>query len=140
MDNEQVRHHDITRKINNLINSLENSEMILLIRLLYKITPHTLLDIYYLATEEEKKTILKATNLLNSKKAENFLVKYICHDKKFQKLPIVQKYYVLFSNSYKFPEIAQVMGRSESYVRKLKQTSFNKLQELTQGEDLHFLI
>lgn len=140
MDNEKIRQHDINQKINRLVNSLENPEMILLIRLLYSINPHNLLDIYYLATEEEKKVILKTINLPESKRAENSLTKYSCYDKKAQELLVVQKYCNLFTNSYKFPEIAQVMKKSESYIRKLKQTSFSKLQKLAQNENLHFLI
>ncbi|CAH1763992.1 1020_t:CDS:10 [Entrophospora sp. SA101] len=81
MNNEQIRQRDITQQINSLINSLGSREMILLIRLLYKIVPTSLLDIYYLATEEEKEILLKELKL-SSKKAETSLINYSCQEKK----------------------------------------------------------
>src|SRR5436190_17159491 len=52
---EQIRHRDAVIQTNNLINTLENREAILLVRLLSKVKPSNLLDVYYLATKEEKK-------------------------------------------------------------------------------------
>src|SRR5438128_1546471 len=113
--------------------------MILLVRLLHRITPHTLLDIYYMEKEEDKESLLKETKS-SSKQAKNSLTKFPWQAKKFQNLPVIQKYSALFSRPYSFPEIVQIMNKSESHVRKLKQTSLNKLRKLAKEENLHFLI
>ncbi|CAJ0926602.1 21591_t:CDS:2 [Entrophospora sp. SA101] len=139
MNNEQIRQRDITQQINSLINSLGSREMILLIRLLYKIVPTSLLDIYYLATEEEKEILLKELKL-SSKKAETSLINYSCQEKKVKKLPVIQRYLDAFSHTYKFSGIAKIINKSENYVRKLKQTSFTKLQKLAKEENLSILL
>jgi len=72
---EQVRHQDTTIQINNLINTLGNREEILLVRLLSKVKPSNLLDVYYLATEEEKKELKKKMKLSDKSNPE-LLQKY----------------------------------------------------------------
>ena len=72
---EQVHHQDTTIQINNLINTLENREAILLVRLLSKVKPSNLLDIYYLATEDEKKELKKKMKLSDKSNPE-LLQKY----------------------------------------------------------------
>jgi hypothetical protein len=139
---EEIRQQDIAKKINNSINSLPDREMILLVRLGglgSKITPNTLLDIYYLATEEEKEKLRQELKL-NGKKVENNLANHSCQEKKFKDVLVVQKYLAFFSRSHKFSEIAKIIGKPEGYVRKLKHASLDKLQKVAQEENLRILI
>ncbi|CAI2194128.1 3827_t:CDS:2, partial [Funneliformis geosporum] len=67
---EQIRHRDTVIQTNNLINTLEDREAILLIRLLSGVKPTNLLDIYYLANEEEKGELKKKMKLGNKFNSE----------------------------------------------------------------------
>jgi len=139
MTTDQVRHQDATIQTNNLINGLGNREAILLVRLLYKIKHSNLLDIYYLATEEEKKELKKKMKL-GDKTNPELLQKHSLEEKKNGSLPIVKNYLSLFSKNYKFSELSKVLNKSENSARKLKQESFKKLQKLAKERNLHFLI
>jgi hypothetical protein len=136
---DQVRHQDTIIQTNNLINALGNQEMILLVRLLYRIKPSNLLDIYYLATEEEKKQLKKKMKLADKSNPE-LLQKYSCEEKKVHNLPLVKNYLSLFTKSYRFSELSKILGKSENVARRLKQESFKKLQKLAKERKLHFLL
>lgn len=136
---DQVRHQDTVIQTNNLINSLGNREAILLVRLMYKITPSNLTDIYYLATEEEKKELKKKMKL-GDKSNPELLEKYSFEEKKISNLPLVKSYLSLFAKSYKFSELSKIINKSENAARKLKQESFKKLQKLAKERNLHFLV
>lgn len=136
---EQIRHQDILIQMNNLINDLGNREEILLVRLLYKIKPSNLLDIHYLATEEEKKELKKEMKLKDKSNPE-LLQKYSCEEKKAHSLPLAKNYLALFGKNYKFSELSKILGKSENMARRLKQESFKKLQKLAKERNLHFLI
>jgi len=136
---EQVRRQDTIIQTNNLINTLESREAIFLIRLLSKVKPSNLLDIYYLATEEEKKE-LKKTMKMSDKSSPDLLQKHSCEEKKIHNLPLVKKYLPLFSKNYKFSEVSKMIGKSENMTRKLKQECFQKLQKLAKERNLHFLL
>src|SRR5436190_6900547 len=101
--------------------------------------PSNLLDIYYMATEEEKKELKKEMKL-NDKTSFKSLQKYSLQEKKISNLAIVKKYLLMFSRTYKFPEIVKLLDKSENSIRKLKQTSFKKLKEQAKERKLHFLI
>lgn len=137
-DTEQIRQRDITIQINNLINSLGNHEEILLTRLLHKIAPSNLLDIYYITTEEEKKELKKKMKLGNKDNLE-LLQEYSLEEKKNNSLSVVKKYSSLFSQSYKFSEIAKLLKKSENSTRKLKLDTFKKLQKLAKERNFFFL-
>ena len=79
-NSENVRQRDIFNQINFLVNSLENCEAILLIRLLHKVKPSNLLDIYYVSTEEEKVELKKSVKL--GKKDIKTLQNYSLEEKK----------------------------------------------------------
>ncbi|CAJ0908505.1 13439_t:CDS:2 [Entrophospora sp. SA101] len=136
---DQVRHQDTIIQTNNLINALGNREAILLIRLFYKIKPSNLLDIYCLATEEEKQELKKKMKL-GDKSNPEALQKYSCEEKKVHDLPLVKNYLSLFTKSYRFSELSKILGKSENMARRLKQESFKKLQKLAKERKLHFLI
>src|SRR5207253_2962344 len=105
---------------NNLINALGNQEEILLTRLFSKVKPTNLLDIYYLATEEEKKELKKKMKLSEKSKPE-LLQKYSLEEKKIRRLPLVTNYLSLFSKNYKLSEIGKMLDKSENMARRLKQ-------------------
>ncbi|CAG8838314.1 18251_t:CDS:2, partial [Racocetra persica] len=66
---QEIRSQDTQKQINNLINSLSTREEILITRLYNKIKPRNLIDIYYLAEEEEKSVLQKElTKVINSRK------------------------------------------------------------------------
>ncbi|CAI2173567.1 603_t:CDS:2 [Funneliformis geosporum] len=136
---EQIRHRDAVIQTNNLINTLEDREAILLIRLLSGVKPSNLLDIYYLATEEEKGELKKKMKLGNKFNPE-LLQKNSLEEKKFQNLPLVKKYLSLFAKSYNFSEASKTLGKSENMARRLKQESFKKLQKLAKERNLNLLI
>ncbi|CAJ0863691.1 525_t:CDS:1, partial [Entrophospora sp. SA101] len=136
---DQVRHQDTIIQTNNLINALGNREAILLIRLFYKIKPSNLLDIYCLATEEEKQELKKKMKL-GDKSNPEVLQKYSCEEKKVHDFPLVKNYLSLFTKSYRFSELSKILGESENMARRLKQESFKKLQKLAKERKLHFLI
>jgi hypothetical protein len=133
-----VRSRDIIIQTNNLINSLENREEILLTRLFYKIKPSNLLDIYYLMNEEEKKELKKKMKLAEKSSIDS-LQKLPCEEKKNINLPSIKKYLSLFDENYKFSEISKILGKSESKTRNLKQEIFQKLQNLAKKRKLNFL-
>lgn len=135
---ELVRGQDIVIQINNLINSLENREEILLTRLFYKIKPSNLLDIYCLMTEEERKELKKKMKLSDKSNIE-ILQSFSCEEKKNNTLPTTKKYLTLFTKKYKFSEISKILGKSENKARVLKQESFQKLQKLAKERKLNFL-
>ncbi|CAI2173074.1 5280_t:CDS:2 [Funneliformis geosporum] len=136
---EQIRHRDAVIQTNHLINTLEDREAILLIRLLSGVKPSNLLDIYYLATEEEKGELKKKMKLGNKFNPE-LLQKNSLEEKKFQNLPLVKKYLSLFAKSYNFSEASKTLGKSENMARRLKQESFKKLQKLAKERNLNLLI
>jgi hypothetical protein len=136
---EEVRHQDTVIQVNNVINALEDREVILLIRLTHKIRPTNLLDVYYLATEEEKKELKKETKL-NDKSDQELLRKYSCEEKKILGLPIIKKYLNLFTKKYKFSELSKLINKSENVARRLKQEGLKKLQKLAKERKLHFLV
>jgi RNA polymerase sigma factor (sigma-70 family) len=133
-----IRGRDIAIQTNNLINSLENREEILLTRLFYKIKPSNLLDIYYLMTEEERKELKKKMKLTNKSNLET-LQGFSCEDKKNISLATTKKYLSLFTENYKFSEISKILSKSENKARVLKQESFQKLQKLAKERKLDFL-
>ncbi|MEG7979316.1 MAG: hypothetical protein NY202_05535 [Mollicutes bacterium UO1] len=135
---DQVRHQDTVIQTNNLINSLGSQEAVLLVRLLYKIAPSNLVDIYYLATDEEKKKLKKKMKL-SDKSSPELLEKFSLQEKKINSLPVVKNYLALFAKSYKFSELSKIINKSENSARKLKQESFKKLQKLAKERNLHFL-
>jgi RNA polymerase sigma factor (sigma-70 family) len=137
--NEETRQKDIATQINNLVNLLESREAILLIRLLYKVVPSNLLDIYYISTNEEKEDLKKEMKL-GAKKDISSLQNYSLHEKKISNLPIVKNYLSMFSQNYKFPELTELLNKSENSVRRLKQDSFKELQKLAKEKNLRFLI
>jgi hypothetical protein len=136
---EQIRHRDAVIQTNNLINALENREAILLVRLISKVKPSNLLDIYYLATEEEKKELKKKMKLSDKSNPE-LLQKHSLEEKKIHSLPLVKKYLSLFTKNYSFLEASKTLGKSENMTRRLKQESFKKLQKLAKERKLHLLI
>jgi hypothetical protein len=81
LSDKLVRGRDITIQTNNLINSLENREEILLTRLFYKIKPSNLLDVYYLMTEEERKELKRKMKLSDKSNIET-LQSFSCEEKK----------------------------------------------------------
>ncbi|CAG8590157.1 9899_t:CDS:2, partial [Scutellospora calospora] len=70
-----------------------------------QVKPTNLLDIYYLATEEEKKELKKKMKL-SEKSNPELLQKYSPEEKKIRSLPLVANYLSLFSKNYKLSEIA----------------------------------
>jgi RNA polymerase sigma factor (sigma-70 family) len=139
MGSEDTRQRDIMTQINILVNLLETREAIFLIRLLYKVVPSNLLDIYYISTKEEKEE-LKNEMKLGKKKNVNILQNYSLSEKKISNLPVVKNYLEIFSHNYKFSELTKLISKSENSARRLKQESFKKLQELAKERNLHFLI
>ena len=135
---EIIRQRDILNQINILVNSLENREEILLIRLLYKVKPCDLLDVYYICTEEEKKELKKMTKL--GKKDIKTLQSHSLEKKKISDLPIVENYLALFLKTYNFSNLAKLLDRSENSARKLKQKSLKQLQDLANKRGLDLLI
>jgi hypothetical protein len=135
----QVRQQDTVIQTNKLINSLGSREAILLVRLFYKITPSNLVDIYYLATEEEQKELKKKLKL-SDKSSPELLEKFSFEEKKISNLPLVKNYLSLFAKSYKFSELSKLINKSENSARKLKQESFKKLEKLAKERNLHFLV
>lgn len=132
---ESIRQQDISKIINNLINSLDSRDMIFFVRLYYKIAPLTCLDIYHLADKEERETLLKELKINPKKrehkeKLEEALQEISCEEKTNSQ--IVKKYLEFFIplRGYKFGEIATVLNKSENFLRKLKQNSFTLLQGL----------
>src|SRR5436853_6196704 len=103
----------------------------MLVRLLYKIKPISLLDIYYMATTEEKKELRKEIKMSDKSNPE-LLQKYSCQEKKISNLPLVIKYLAYFTKKYKLSEVGKKINKSESVARQLKQESFKKLQKLAQ--------
>jgi hypothetical protein len=136
---EQVRHRDAVIQTNNLINSLENREEILLVRLLSNVKPTNLLDIYYLATEEEKKELKKKMKVGDKSSPESFQ-EHSVEEKKISTLPIVKKYSSLFIKRYNFSEASKILEKSESITRRIKQESFKKMEKLAKERNLHLLI
>ena len=67
-NSEETRQKDIAIQINNLVNLLENRDSILLIRLIYKVSPSNLLDIWYISETEEKEELEKEMKLGKKKK------------------------------------------------------------------------
>ena len=92
-----------------------------------------------MATEEEKKE-LKQKMKLRDKTSLESLQKYSLSGGKISGLTIVKKYLLMFSRTYKFPEILKLLDKSENSVRKLKHASFKKLKERAKERKLHFLI
>jgi len=139
VDNEQIRQRDIAIQINDLINSLEDREKILLVRLSYKVVPSNLLDIYYISEKEEQEELRKFVKL-GRERDLNSLKKCSLEEKSFSSLPIVTKYLTIFAKDYKFSELTKLLDKSENSVRKLKKESFKRLQELTEERKLRFLL
>ncbi|CFW92896.1 Putative RNA polymerase sigma factor rpoD [endosymbiont DhMRE of Dentiscutata heterogama] len=136
---EELRRQDVLIQTNNLINTLGNREAILLNRLLYKIKPSSLVDIYYLADEKEKKELQE--NLKLSKKFNlEQLKKRPLEGSTIRNLPVVKKYLSLFTKNYKFIEISRILGKSENTTRQLRSKTFQELQKLAKERKLHFLI
>lgn len=136
---EQIRHRDAIIQTNNLINALKNREGIFLVRLLSKVKPSNLLDIYYLATEEEKKNLKKKMKL-SDKSSLELLQKYSLEEKKNDSLPLVKKYLSFFTKNYNFSEVSKTLGKTENMTRRLKQESFKKMQKLAKERKLHLLL
>ena len=137
-NSEETRQKDIAIQINNLVNLLENRDSILLIRLIYKVSPSNLLDIWHISDSEEKKELEKKMKL-GKKNDINSLQKYSLLEKKISNLPVAKKYLEIFSQTYKFSELTKLLNKSENSARRLKQDSFKKLQELAKERNLHFL-
>ena len=138
---ESSRQYDIAKHTNNLLNSLESRDTILFIRLFYKVAPHTCLDVYRITTEEEGNLLIKELKVgkINSlEKNKDFLSDLLAEEKK-KKSSIVSKYLQLFIpiKSYKIGEIAKIIGKSENYLRKIKQTCLSKLQELAKEKEIN---
>lgn len=135
INRDNARQYDISKYTNNLLNSLGDRDTILFTRLFYKVNPHNYLDIYYIATDEEKELLVKEIKISKKidtfEKREEFLSSLICEEK-VKKSTVVQKYMQLFilTKSYKVGEIARIMGKSENYLRKIKQNCIPKLQLL----------
>jgi len=135
---ENIRQRDIFNQINFLVNSLETREAILLIRLLHKVKPTNLLDIYYFSTNEERDELKKKIKL--GKKDIKTLQNYSLEEKKNRRFSVVKSYLEVFSKNYNFSDLARLLNKSENLARKLKQQSLNQLQELAKKRNLHFLI
>ena len=135
---ENIRQRDIFNQINFLVNSLETREAILLIRLLHKVKPTNLLDIYYVSTKEERDELKKEIKL--GKKDIKTLQNYSLEEEKNRKFSVVKSYLEVFSKNYNFSDLARLLNKSENLARKLKQQSLNQLQELAKKRNLHFLI
>ncbi|CAG8696394.1 1331_t:CDS:1, partial [Ambispora gerdemannii] len=103
-----------------------------------KTAPTNLLDIYYMATEEEKEELKKKMRL-SDKSNPNLLQKYSLQEKKINNLTIVQEYLALFTRHYKLSDLTKLLSKSESSLRQIKQSSFEKLQAIVQERNLHFL-
>ncbi|CAG8720571.1 12833_t:CDS:2, partial [Ambispora leptoticha] len=73
-----------------------------------QVKPSNLLDIYYLATEEEKKELKKKMKL-NNKSSLELLQKYSLEEKKIHSLPLVKNYLSLFTKNYNFAEISKIL-------------------------------
>ncbi|CAG8800923.1 29514_t:CDS:2, partial [Racocetra persica] len=144
---EELRRQDVLIQTNNLINTLGNREAILLNRLLYKIKPSSLVDIYYLADEKEKKELQE--NLKLSKKFNlEQLKKRPLEGPTIRNLPVVKKYLSLFTKNYKFIEISRILGKSENttqvnkkpieivYELKEQDNYQNEDESVCQNEDL----
>ncbi|RHZ35698.1 sigma-70 family RNA polymerase sigma factor [endosymbiont GvMRE of Glomus versiforme] len=136
INDKQVHKKDVVVQINNLINLLNDDKEILLVRLMYRIIPNNLLDIYYMASEEEKEEI-KGKMKINNPRS---LQKYSLGEKRNKNLLVVKKYLKLFSRDYKFSELSELLKKPENSVRKLKQDIFKKLKENAKKKKLHFLI
>lgn len=141
MGRESARQHDISKHTNNLLNSLENRDTIIFIRLFYKIIPHSCLDIFHIATEEEGSLLIKELKVNKKistlKKIKEFLSELLAEEKK-KKSRIVSKYLQLFTpiRNYKIGEISKIIGKSENYLRKVKQTCLLKLQALAEEKQI----
>ncbi|CAG8549190.1 1301_t:CDS:2 [Cetraspora pellucida] len=136
---EELRRQDVLIQTNNLINTLGNREAILLNRLLYKIKPSSLVDIYYLADEKEKKELQENLKLSEKFNLEQ-LKKRPLEGSTIRNLPVVKKYLSLFTKNYKFIEISRILGKSENTTRQLRSKTFQELQKLAKERKLHFLI
>ncbi|CAG8476610.1 875_t:CDS:2 [Ambispora leptoticha] len=111
-DNDQVRQRDTAIQVNDLINSLKDREKILLIRLLHKIIPSNLLDIYHVAEKDEREE-LKKTIKIGRGKDLNTLKDCSLREKTFSNLPVVKKYLAMFSKEYKFSELTKLFDKSD---------------------------
>jgi hypothetical protein len=139
VDNEEVRQRETSIQVNDLINSLENREKILLIRLSHQIVPSNLLDIYCIAEKEEQGELKKVTKLGRGKNL-NILKSYSLKEKVFGNLPIVKKYLMMFTKDYKLSGLTKLLNKSENSIRRLKKESFKQLQDLTKERKLHLLL
>ncbi|CAI2161763.1 1322_t:CDS:1 [Funneliformis geosporum] len=139
LDVRQIHQKDIVIQINNAINSLANREEILLVRAWHKIAPTNLLDIYYLATEEEKEELKKKLKL-SEKFNPDLLQKHSLEEKKNSDLTMAKKYLEMFAKKYKSSELVDLLNKSENAIRRLKKESSKKLQKIAQERNLHFLV
>jgi RNA polymerase sigma factor (sigma-70 family) len=139
VNNEEIRQRETAIQVNDLINSLENREKILLIRLSHKIFPSNLLDIYHIAEKDEQEELKKVVKLGRGKNL-NTLKSYSLKEKVFSNLPIVKRYLVMFTKDYKLSGLTKFLNKSENWIRKLKKESFKQLQELTKERKLHLLL
>jgi DNA-directed RNA polymerase sigma subunit (sigma70/sigma32) len=127
---KQVRQEDIQNQLAGLLNSL-NKEENLIMRLYHRIIPRTLIDIYYLADEEEKKTL----EIEFKKKAKTFHSLDLV-EKKCQKSVLVKKYLTLFGTKYTIAKLAALINRPESSVSKLRNNALEQLKTKIKEKDM----
>jgi RNA polymerase sigma factor (sigma-70 family) len=121
---EQFYKEENKNQINEIINSLEDSEAILIIRLYHRIMPRNLTDLYCLVSEAEKQVLREELKIKGEKISPWDLTK-----KKCQQSTIVKKYLKLFFDKYNLTELAKIIGKKESSVNRIKNNAFKKLQE-----------
>lgn len=137
-DNETSRaidQEDKKYRVNNIINNLKSTESILIVRIIHKIPISNLFDLYCLASEKEK-DIIKEKFKLN-KKNPDILKNYNLEDeKKYKKIKdVLEKYKKILSKTYKFSELAKIVGVSENAARKLKKKSLEELRKIAKEEE-----
>lgn len=129
---EEIIQQDVVISINELINSLSNWEEKLVIRLLFRIKPRNLGDIYcLLGTEKEKQELRESVRIKKVELLRNYPLKG-----KISELELVKKYLGLFERSYKPLELCGLLQKSGAEINRIKIKCLKKLKNIAQERNL----
>lgn len=132
---EQIKREDLRIHSNKMISSLESLED-LVIRLYFAIVPLNVSHILKICNEKERENIESLLKKKFSKRKDVYEVSL----EELKSNKIVQKYINLFSEQHKTKEIAEIIGKADGVVRKLKQKAIKKMRTFGNKNGLENLV
>jgi hypothetical protein len=91
-----------------------------------------------MSTEEEKRDLKKKKKIIGDN-LEN-LREFSLEDKKNRNFQVSKKYLAMFEKNYKFSDVAKIISKPETQVKKLRLDCLEILKEIIKERRLHLLV